>query len=268
MSKPIFFREQKCYTLNQLSQELNLIDNYEKLKKVIGVLKRYGIIKSVQNTEYKYDDLSDLEVIAEISSDNTDVIYKFVFVGVVLVDDCVICCYPKYIKSDEDNYSEEELIDEIKLCLKVIQKYDSTKNQSIHLYNGFEDAKLFNKLAVSLYLLRDYFDNGLYSNQESIIETNGEGQIDWNRTINDTFSIIKNEKPYYLELQTLNTKTNELDYFKLLHEVIITECSKLLEDSNLSVFFDLETVKLSSQTLDDFGGIEYICYRLEKELQH
>ena len=55
-------------------------------------------------------------------------------------------------------------------------------------------------------------------NAEEIVESNGAGEILWDKTINETTAIIKNKKPYYVELQTINTRSNEFDYFKLLHE--------------------------------------------------
>lgn len=240
----------------------------EKVEKIVGTLKKYGVVKSVQKTKNGYEDLSDLEVIADVSDDNEDIEYKFNFVGVALVDDCVFCCYPKYIYKDSKGNLIEEPKEELKLCLDVIQKYNDTKEQLVHLYNGADNSKLFNKLAISLYLLRDYYENGLYTNQETIIETNGEGEIDWDKTINETFAILKNNKPYYVELQTINNQANELDYFKLLHERVLTECSQVLSESGLLDIFNIGEVNLSSQVRDDFGDDDYIRYRLESEIQH
>ena len=39
------------------------------------------------------------------------------------------------------------------------------------------------------------------------------GEILWDKTINETFAIIQNNKPYYVELQTKNTIDNDYDYF-------------------------------------------------------
>ena len=62
-------------------------------------------------------------------------------------------------------------------------------------------------------------------------------------------------------------KINDLfDYFRLLHEFIISECSKRLEDAGLLELFDLILVEISEKELDDFGEKEFILNRLEKEL--
>ena len=57
-----------------------------------------------------------------------------------------------------------------------------------------------------------------------------------------------------------------MDYFKRLHECVLTECSKQLRKAQLDVLFDIETVELSEERLLDFGDKDYILERLQKEL--
>lgn len=256
--KPSYFREQKHYSLIDIQRKLCVPE--EKCKQLLGILKKYGVVKTVDRNKPEYEDLSDLDVILSDVSDNSQVAYKFSFVGVILVENSVFCCYPKYI--DNNDYPEQEL----KTVLDVIRKYDS-QEQLIHLYNGSDENKVFNRMAVGLYLLHDYFDNGIYTNQQTIIEINGEGEILWDNTINETFAFIKKHTPYYVELQTVNTLSNELDYFKLLHECILTMCSNELKEAGLLSLFDLAEVELSGQKLEDFGDANYIKHRLEKEIQ-
>ena len=256
--KPSYFREQKHYSLIDIQRKLCVPE--EKCKQLLGILKKYGVVKTVDRNKPEYEDLSDLDVILSDVSDNSQVAYKFSFVGVILVENSVFCCYPKYI--DNNDYPEQEL----KTVLDVIRKYDS-QEQLIHLYNGSDENKVFNRMAVGLYLLHDYFDNGIYTNQQTIIEINGEGEILWDNTINETFAFIKKNTPYYVELQTVNTLSNELDYFKLLNECILTMCSNELKEAGLLSLFDLAEVELSGQKLEDFGDANYIKHRLEKEIQ-
>lgn len=258
-----YFREQKHYSLYDIQHKLSISE--EKCSHILKILKRYGVVKSVDSKKPEYEDLSDLDVVLSDVTSSSDIAYKFDFVGVVLVENYVFCCYPKYI--DDCEISGRLPEKELKEVLDVIQKYNS-KEQLIHLYNGAEEDKSFNKLAVSLYLLNDYFDNGIYTNQKEIIETNGEGEINWDKTINETFAFIRKSKPYYVDLQTINTQSNELDYFKLLHECVLTICSNELKKSGLLELFDFTSVELSGQNLDDFGDLDYIKYRLENEIKN
>lgn len=263
-----YFREARtCYMLEDFNKKLGLND-IEKAKKVVASLKRTGIAKAVSKKEFDLNNLNEEEtnyIITDDISTNSDIGYVLNYVGFAYTENCLIKCYPKYAnfnKSDDENKIENHF----KTVLKVIRKLNA-KEQQIFLYNGQEDSKSFNRLAVALYLIDDYYQNGIYSNIQTIIETNGAGEIDWDKTINETFAIIKRNTPYYVELQTLNTQSNELDYFKMLHECVLTLCSQELEKAGILDLFDISPVELTGMNLDEFGDTEYIKYRLEKEIQ-
>ena len=78
--------------------------------------------------------------------------------------------------------------------------------------------------------------------------------------------MISNNRPYYVDLQTRKRISDEHDYFKRLHECVITIASKELEDAGLLNLFELMGVDLTEETLDDFGDKEVILYNIEKEL--
>ena len=268
-----YFREARtCYTLEDFNKKLGLKD-LDKTKKIVAALKRTGIAKAVKKTEFnlnKLDEQGTDYLITDDISANSDIGYVLNYVGFAFTDDCLIKCYPKYINEKQFNSeadTKEKIEKHFKTLLKVIRKINA-KEEQIHLYNGQEDSHGFNRLAVALYLLDDYYRNGVYSNLQTIIETNGEGEIDWDKTINETFAILKNNKPYYVELQTINTQSNELDYFKLLHECVLTMCSQELEKAGVLELFDMMPVEITSMTLDEFGDTAYIQYRLEKEIQN
>jgi len=152
----------------------------------------------------------------------------------------------------------------MKLVLKVINRYGS-KEQIINLYNGDAEHSSFNILAVILFLLNDYYEYGVYNNSEDIVEVNGEGEILWDKTINESFSLVSNNRPYHMDLYTKKTVDDEFDFFKRLHECVLTECSKQLEAADLLELFDFVAVDLSEEVLDGFGDVDYILYRLQSE---
>ena len=234
----------------------------EKTKKNIGTLKKYNLLKTVRNDKPEYSDLSDQDiVIGETPDDSSEFSYIFSFVGVILLDDLVLLCYPKYIDNDEKPFEK------LKTVIKVIEKYNQ-KEQLVHLYNGEEESKQFNRLAISLHILKDYFENGLYSNQEEVVELNGEGEILWDKTINETFAFIKNNTPYYLDLYTQDNTQNDFDFIRRLHSAIVSTCSRELNNERLLDLFGLPEAELTEETLEDFGDVDYIKYRLEREIKN
>lgn len=256
---PVYFREGRHYSFSQLEKVFSC--DKEKTRKNIGTLKKYNLLKTVRNDKPEYSDLSDQDiVIGEVPDDSSEFSYIFSFVGVILLDDLVLLCYPKYIDNDEEPF------DKLKTVIKVIEKYNQ-KEQLVHLYNGEDESKQFNRLAISLHILHDYFENGLYSNQEEVVELNGEGEILWDKTINETFAFIKNNTPYYLDVYTHDNTQNDFDFIRRLHAAIVSTCSRELNERLLDLFA-LSEAELTEETLEDFGDVDFIKYRLEREIKN
>ena len=256
-----FVREQQRYTKNQLRVKFSYDES--GVEKFIKNLKSYGILKTVANSadQKELTDLvdEDVEVVDETAG-NDDCLFVFTYVGVITVGNRVIKVFPKYI------LSENNPLQQMKQVVKVLERYSHSEEQIVNLFNGDGDNRSFNILAVILYLLSDYFDYGVYNNTEDILEINGEGEIQWCRSIDDGFAIIEDNRPYYPELVTRRTIEDETDYFKRLHKCVLTECSKQLHDAGLEDLFEMESVNLSEEQLDDFGDKEYILDRIMAEL--
>lgn len=255
----VYIREQKRYTKKELLTMFRFND--EEIEKFIRELKSYGILKAVKN-DPKQKNLTELyDEDIEITDDtlsNDELLYVFTFVGVITFGNRVLKCYPKYITT-------EAPYEEVKQVLKVLNKY-SASEQMVKMFNGAENKGSFNLLSVIMYLMQDYYDNGIYSNSEDIVEINGEGSILWNQTISDGFAIINENKPYYVELFTQHSIDDDYDYFTKLHKTILTACSSQLDEAGLLGLFEYDALELSEETLEDFGETDYILYRIQSEL--
>lgn len=255
-----FVREQKRYSKNELRNIFEL--KIDEVDVFIKNLKAFGVLKTVKNSseQKELSDLIDEDIeIVETEAGSDEYLYVFTYVGVITIGSRIIKCYPKYLlKADNP-------LDEMKQVLKVLNKYGA-KEQIVNLYNGDGDNRSFNILAVILFLINDYHDYGVYNNTEDIIEINCEGEILWDRTINDSFALISNNRPYYMELYTAKTVDDEYDFFKRLHECILTCCSKQLQSSGLLDLFDISPIELSEENIESFGDRDYILYRLQSEL--
>lgn len=255
-----FVREQKRYTQKDLCRILK--NSEEKAIPLIRKLKEFGVLKAVKASDIQRDmsDLQDEDIeVADVEVGEDEFLYVFTFVGVIVVAGRVLKCYPKYL------LRADQLRDELRQVLKVLEKYN-TKEQIVRMFNDSSESSAFNLLAVLLFLLQDYYENGVYSNTEDIIESNGSGEILWDKTINETFTLLANNRPYYIDLQTKKSVTDDYDYFKRLHECVLTKASAELRDAELLDLFEITGVDLTDETLDDFGEDEYILYRIEKEL--
>lgn len=255
-----FVREQKRYTQKELCRILSCSE--EKVVPLIRKLKEFGVLKAVKASDIQrgLSDLLDEDIeVADVEVGEDEYLYVFTFVGVIVVAGRVLKCYPKYLLNVDQPKNE------LRQVLKVLEKYN-TKEQIVRMFNDSSESNAFNLLAVLLFLLQDYYENGAYSNTEDIIESNGAGEILWDKTINDTFTLLSNNRPYYIDLKTKKRVTDNYDYFKRLHECILTRASEELNDAELLDLFEITGVDLTDEKLDDFGEEEYILYRIEKEL--
>lgn len=227
--KTIYIQEWRQYSKNQV---LEKIDNDNK---TFEKLLKYAII------------------------DNENDKYRFNYVGVIIINDFVINCYPKYIPEDVKPH------DDFKQVLKVIKKYKNLYENTDYQNEELEDVS-YSQLSMMIFFLEDYYEHGVYSNSKKILQINGNGEIDWNRTINYTMPLIKDNEPYYMELYTKYNIDDLYDYFRLLHEYIVTTCSAHLEKAGLLELFDLTPIELSDKVEEDFGEKESILNKISKEL--
>lgn len=270
---PVFLHEEQRYTQAQLIQLLQA--NEDDGIRILKRLKEYGILKTVKNKDDSVDlaELTEEYIeLAEVTAGENSRYYKSCFVGVIMVEKWLLKCYPKYMpdipneKDTAHNIEVQKTTEHLKQVLQVLEKYNRNSEQIIHMQNESIHESSFNLLAVMLYLLQDYYDYGLYTNTQEIIESNGNGEILWDKTINETFTLISNNRPYYPELLTRKRVTNDYDYFRRLHACVLTECSDLLEKASLDKLFGIDTVNLSTETREDFGDDEYILHRIMMEL--
>lgn len=255
-----FVREQKRYTKKELSRILHCTE--DRAIPLIRKLKEFGVLKAVRASQIQRD-LSilleeDIEV-ADIEADENTYLYVFTFVGVIVIAGCVLKCYPKYLLHATAPGKELQQV------LKVLQKYHADE-QMVKMFHDSGESNSFHLLSVLLFLMQDYYENGIYSNTETVMERNGSGEILWEKTINETFTMISDNRPYYAELQTKKRVTDDHNYLKRLHACMLTRASKELQDADLLELFDLTAIDLTDEELDEFGEEDEILYRIEKEL--
>ena len=165
-----FVREQQRYTLTELSNILAC--SLDETVHIVRKLKEFGILKTVSSSDSQKElsELTDDDItITEVNADSDDSFFVFTFVGVAVVARHVLKCYPKYIKNIKNPFNE------LRQILKVLEKYNS-RNQIIRMFNETSENSSFNLLAVQLFLINDYYENGIYSNTEDIVEINGSGE--------------------------------------------------------------------------------------------
>ena len=256
----VYLQEQKRYTQEALMQAFQ--GSGEETVRLLNRLRSYGVLKVVKADDARKDltDLTEEEFVRDdLSLGEREYLYVFSFVGVIIAEGRVLKCYPKYLHDTKEPKTE------LKQILKVLERYHA-QEQLVYLYSDEADSGAWNSLAVTLYLLQDYFEYGLYTNTQDILEANGPGEILWDRTVNETFALLSGGRPFYPEMRTKKRVTDDLDFFQRLHACILTQCTEELREADLLELFDIAGAELSDARLEDFGDKEFILERIVKEL--
>lgn len=253
-------KELKPYSFFELQNMFNLRDG-----ELAGILKSLALMNIAKKlsrdvSKVELEELLQIDNLEELNLQMEGNMYVFNYVGMLIIGDICLIIYPKYA----DNYLADASSDfkKLKQIISVIRKYQS-KEQKIGLGDQIE-LDNFNLLSITLELIYSYYEHGLYSNDKQIIEQNGDGEILWEKTINENAVYFSDGLPIYLDTFTVNQENNEQDYFRRLHAFIITEACNSLKD--IFSILDIECINISEDTTNNFGSKDYIVYRINQEL--
>ena len=253
-------QELKLYNISELQSIFDLPE--DKTREILKILAYKNIVRKISKnlSNAELEELNNGESFEQLNKEFEGDNYKFKFVGIITVKDVCLIIYPKYITEFGENFDKDSKI--IKQLIEVMRKYES-KEQKQFLSNN-EENKNYNLLALAIDLYDDYHVNGLYSNEKTIIEENGEGEILWDKTINEKDAYFINDVPFYLDFFSVNKETNEEDFFRRLHRCIITESYSKIEE--IFDILDYEPINISDDEIDYFGDKEYLITRLNQEM--
>lgn len=242
----------------------------EKLDKLLGLnliseLLKKKVLMKLTDSALSFEVIEE-EIIEKEEPDLIDKSYAFDFVGFIVYCDICIFVYPKYFLRKEgtlelrDPLSEDEIKDifqQLSTVLYAIKKYRDSKTKNI-TDTSIEEIHHVreSRLAMMLYFLFDYFENGIYSNRKEINEVNGNGEINWNLTIDSFQPIFVDNKPYYVSYCNQRMITNKECLASKIHAAVIKQCSDELASCGILEFLGLsEIYEIDSNTLDSLGDI-------------
>ncbi len=116
------------------------------------------------------------------------------FVGIQYLPDDVRVFFPLgyEIPKDDDNCRKSILT-----LLRTISLSKNIINQEIKLNDALKEDYAF-PISAYLWLIRDYFTNGIYQSKETIIKNNNNGKINWKRMLREV-PLYSNGNFVYLE---------------------------------------------------------------------
>ena len=246
-------RELSFHTPASLARTLHA--SIDEAMRYVELLCAHGVLKLRTNDDEKeYDTRHDESVRGS---------YQFVFVGLVLVDDLCIIVYPKYLPFVEADKPDEATTAAMRQIFRVLRKHGGSYSDIAAMTE--EGMRANDRLALMLMLLEMHDEYGVYSNYVRTIADNGPGDISWERTIASNLPYLRDNRPIYFDYKTNETDADAADFVMRLHRAVLTECSAFMQESGLASLLALDEVWLTEAAVEDFGDVDFITYRLERE---
>ena len=266
MFKVACFRELKLYSFHDITSIFSI--DSSSAEEIILHLRNKNILKCKKDSEKTDQDTLESSELAmgDLTIADSERRYLFDYVGLIEFTinkkNFILCCFPKYIKRKENELS----LSDLRPFLHAIEKYNKSQPSTILISTESDDRIQFNPLAIVIFLLRDYWEHGIYTNSKDDLEKNGMGEIEWESTINQNIPFLKDGRPYYIDYYTSLTTVDDSSFITDLHKYLLTKYSRHLKETKLDELFEIETVELYDGEQNDFGDQEYIEQRLLNEI--
>ena len=244
--KSFWFRELKRYPIEEIRLKFGRYS-----QQVIEKLIAANILRQVKSGHGD----PNIEDMLELASDGEPML-TFNFCGIILIDDFVIRCYPKYISGTQ--YAKA-----FPLVLRAIQCYEKSHRQKLSIAQRGDFAG--NMFSIIMAILEDYIHNGLYRSTRKEYEINGEGETDWQRTIEKFNPVFVGKNFVYVDCETLRNRTDNENFFRQLHMAILEECSRIIYAMDLSEIIPVKGIRFPKVRLNVLGTRKYILRRLKQE---
>lgn len=197
--------------------------------------------------------------------------YRFNYVGVIAADGFLFPILPKYyMYAPEDPIPSESAVASLADVLDAIRKYFTshpTQQDELTFSPAAAQQSLTqNQLGLYRFLLEDYAQNGPYTRSRRIQEFNGEGEIDWPRTIGQITPVMSDGSPVYMEIITSRRTYESSNFIARMQLAMLAEISTLIEDTGLNTILNMPLVKNARETLEDIGDVTMLMRRLQQEL--
>ena len=192
--------------------------------------------------------------------------FQFVYFGIAIVKNKPIFILPKYINIKNKDKQKLHLKKIIELLNEFTsrERLDENNIESI-VFNEEKEENEF--LSIIKFILDDYSEYGVYKNEIEAIELNGNGDINWDKTIEQIDPMVFNKQWIYADFITNKSIVDENKFITLIHGTILNECINILKKYHLDLFINCneEVVEKTLENLDE-EDIEVLENEIDKEI--
>lgn len=158
------------------------------------------------------------------------------------------------------------------ILLQAILKYHKEDSSPFSGGLSEQSTMVSSRLDRWLMLVQDWMEHGTYLVEQTELEENGDGEINWEETIarkqpywQKTRS-PQRQHPIYMEYFTESRQEDPSHYVTRLHQCLLAKCFHELEELGLAKALGLFCDAYYEGELSEFGEKDYILSRLKGEL--
>ncbi|PLS29182.1 LlaJI family restriction endonuclease [Bifidobacterium parmae] len=197
--------------------------------------------------------------------------YRFNYVGVIAAGGYIFPILPKYYTYAPTEPIPADIASRMLVeALAAIRQYlrKKPKDRDELSFNPVKSSTpiVQNRLGLYRFLLEDFAQHGPYTSTRRIREFNGEGDIDWPRTINQIMPVLSRDDPAYMELVTSRRTRESSNFIARIQLAMLTEISVFIEGTGLNDILRMPLFNQSRESLDDLGETEMLVRKLRQEL--
>lgn len=187
-------------------------------------------------------------------------LYNLRYVGFISLGEKVAFSFPKYCFRMDKN-----TIMQIICLFQEYSKREKLDKEEIETLGNIQSDNNKNLISTVLFLLEDYLEQGIYSEEIQYDELNGSGDIDWEKTINNVYPIHYKQQSIYLDFYTKSTVVDSEHIVTKIHKYVLNQSQAFLKNSGFDYFFNYEQEPF--EILDnDIINAEYLLSTLESEI--
>lgn len=164
----------------------------------------------------------------------------------------------RYIASGRENAADAEQEKEQKEEAKKIVSLIKRVQKEFSLGGSGDESFQFYSMA---WLIRDYIDNGYYTETERVVRRGDQGRIDWKHTLRHSGIYFDGNNLLYRDFYV---QKNKLDEANLLAQIY--KCCLAYSAECIGFLYNVSQTERSVFRIDSAGDVGFMFYHVQKEL--
>ena len=164
----------------------------------------------------------------------------------------------RYIASGRENAADAEQEKEQKEEAKKIISLIKRVQKEFSLGGSGDETFQFYSM---VWLIRDYIDNGYYTETERVVRRGGQGRIDWKHTLRHSGIYFDGKNLLYRDFYV---QKNRLDEANLLAQIY--KCCLAYSAECIGFLYNVSQTERSVFRMDSSADVGFMFYHVQKEL--